>query len=221
MRSCILLGALALASAGAAVGGWPSDWEVRSADRSGPLVLNVQPDGSATADLVGLQLEGFADGSRLVLRRTEDGHAELWIGWWTPGRDGMAGFLAGTRTTTRGKIESTTGWYALERAGVGHESAKTVPAPGDPPSPAAQPDLGKGPLAGRWQGAEGIYVVAQDGPRLRVSTPDGREVGGRQTAEAALVIGLRLGCCRGELEAPGVIRWQDGAVWRLAETGGD
>jgi hypothetical protein len=242
MRARVLLVALALASVTLSAADWPGEWEVRAEGLAGRLVLDVRPDGRASADLAGLRLEGFADGSRVVLRHADEEHAELWTGWWSPGRDGMPGFLAGTRITTRGKTEWTTGWYALEVGAPGPESAKAPPvAPPDPRDPASVPtappasldprparvalppavpartDLGEGPLAGRWHAAEGVYVMAQDGPRLRVTTPDGREVEGRQTADAALVIGLRLGCCRGELETPGVIRWQDGAVWRLDE----
>jgi len=73
-----------------------------------------------------------------------------------------------------------------------------------------------GTFAGNWQGPDGLYRIEQEGSRITVYRPNGESVGGRQIDIESLMVGLRVGCCRGELSATGVIEWQDGIVWRRA-----
>lgn len=69
-------------------------------------------------------------------------------------------------------------------------------------------------FTGEWSGSDGVYLIQQDGRKVTVRKPSGEFVQGRQTGDAALVVGFRVGCCRGELQPAGTIEWQDGAIWR-------
>lgn len=91
----------------------------------------------------------------------------------------------------------------------------TSPAPSPTrQAPAPQAASDQTIFSGEWSGPDGVYVVQQDGRRLTVHRPNGEIVQGRQTGDAALVVGFRVGCCRGELQPAGTIEWQDGAIWR-------
>jgi hypothetical protein len=90
------------------------------------------------------------------------------------------------------------------------ESSSSSPS-GQPTTSEAESD--QTIFTGEWSGSDGVYLIQQDGRKLTVRKPSGEIVQGRQTGDAALMVGFRVGCCRGELQPAGTIEWQDGAIW--------
>ena len=199
-------------------------------------------DSDLSGKLGGVELTGFVAGGEIVLR----GDGVVLLGWFGRDADGTP-FMAGRQRLSSGGVDRVTGWYAVPAAVALKETPADTPeaaaadareervqffdfaipdadtqtsqaTAGSPP--AASPSTarqGDGSFSGTWKAADGLYRIEQEGSRLTVLKPSGETVGGRQTGAGILMVGLRVGCCRGELTAPGVIEWQDGAVWRRSD----
>jgi hypothetical protein len=87
-----------------------------------------------------------------------------------------------------------------------------------PPAPAPAKAPSDGPLSGTWKTTTGGPArILQDGKKLTVTLADGSLHSGRLTGASTLVVGLRTGCCNGEVESPDVIVWSDGSRWQRAD----
>lgn len=206
---------------------------------TGELSYSVSGDGSVEATLLGAPAHGLLAGRHLVLRRHAGGRDELWDGWLSDSESSGPKMVAGTVTVTDGKSVTVLPWFGqapgeqtvapAEPVAAGArpveaspvESASTSSAPRLLPdsvgaaSPRTNPSGSATPwsLAGRWSTPRGVATVNVDGSRLSVTLPDGRSVSGRLTGPASLVLGLGVGCCKGDLEGPDQISWSDGTVW--------
>jgi len=107
--------------------------------------------------------------------------------------------------------------------GAAVPSGEDVP----PPTEASAKDPGvirpqaSGPsgwdLSGIWITSDGRSEIFQQGRRLSIVLPDGTRHAGRFTGPDVVVVGLRKGCCKGDLQGPNMIQWSDGAVWQRAD----
>jgi len=87
----------------------------------------------------------------------------------------------------------------------------TAKAPEADRSPSSEPEP-EG-LSGIWLDYDNRIEIIQKGQNLSVLMPDGTRHEGRYTASDTFVVGLRRGCCKGQLERPDRIRWSDGTIW--------
>lgn len=238
----IAVGLLAAGVGSAAAETWPGTWTVVAEGRELRLELAVDDAGRASGSLGGSPVEGFAVGSRLVMTCTAGGRVEVWSGLRGAGPEGVP-FLAGTVDRDGELIP----WYGVpeNRSPPADAAPPTVlarelqptpvpaaptPAPARVPPPTAAPSppaevdrpeelatVGGLTLEGRWSTPTGEVAIRQDGRRLEVVGAAGGVKSGRMTGETTFVVGMRIGCCRGELTGPGMIRWEDGTVWLRAE----
>ncbi len=147
-----------------------------------------------------------------------------------------------TVTVTDGSAVTVLPWFGQAPSGEGPaeqaaapagspaETPRSVETPAGAPTPVpprllpgppgvAPPALGASAtttpwsLDGRWSTPRGVATIAVDGSRISATLADGRTVSGRMTGPASLVLGLGLGCCKGDLEGPDQISWSDGTVW--------
>jgi len=241
MRALGLAAALVAVGIGAAAADtWPAAWTVVADGQELRLELTVDAAGKVTGTLGPEPVEGFLAGDRLVVtRRAADG-MEVWSGLRGAGPDGSA-FLAGT-VDRDGELRP---WYGVPDHGTASvdPASRSVVAPPEPPVPAEPspapvrsplptaapsppaaegrsekpPTVGDLTLDGPWSTPTGTVTIRQDGRRLEVIDAAGGVSGGRMTGETTFVVGLRVGCCRGELTGPGMIRWEDGTVWLRAD----
>jgi len=237
MRVLGLAAALVAAGLGvAAADTWPAAWTVVTDGQELRLELTVDGAGKVTGTLGQESVEGFLAGDRLVVTRPAADGMEIWSGLRGAGPDGAA-FLAGT-VDRDGELRP---WYGVPDHGTASvdpasrtvvmQTEPPVPAEVSPapvrtplpiaaPSPPAAEERSEKPstggdltLDGPWSTPTGTATIRQDGRRLEVVDAAGGVTDGRMTGETTFVVGLRVGCCRGELTGPGMIRWEDGTVW--------
>lgn len=206
----------------------PHRWQVRTAGTTGTLEVHVTGDGRLDATLLGAPAEGLLTGDVLVLRRRLGTDVELWQARIGRPADGPA-FLAGS--VTDGARVSP--FYAVATADEPSAVATPVNAgeapTAQPPTTAAAPAIPTPrpvPAAearawtgfdGPWRAPTGVVDVSRDGRSVEVVMPDGTVHQGRMTGDTTFVVGLGVACCKGELEGPDTVRWENGEVWRRAE----
>jgi hypothetical protein len=210
-----------------AAAGWPTHWQVNGNGESGALELAVDDSGVATGRLFEEPVEVLVSGRHLVIRRDTGGRTEIWDGWLSVEKTGSQRIVAGTISVAEDGETRVYPWYGTP-AGTDPAALPPVvaapasPGPSTPPAPKTPVETvatsDEGPLSGTWQTLTGDRMeIGQDGKQLTVKTPDGVTHSGRVTGTAALVVGLRKGCCNGTLESPDVIVWSDGARWERTD----
>ena len=230
----------------AAAGDWPASWRAVADGRALTMEIAVEASGEVHGTLDGAPVDGLVAGDRLLLTRTDAGRTEVWsaLRGTAPGGES---FLSGTVDSggvvspwyalpTAGAAEAV----PIEPAPQRFPAPEPTPDPAAeavatpllrtptvaptrtpvavperrPPVPDRQDQLS---LGGRWSTPTGEVTIFQEGSRLEVVDPSGEAKSGRMTGETSFVVGLRVGCCRGELTGPGMIRWEDDTVWVRAE----
>jgi len=204
---------LCAATAGTAVAGeWPTRWQVNGNGVTGVLELSIREDGSLIGRLMDEYVEGYVSGRHLFIRRTAENRAEIWEGWL--GTESSL-IVAGTISVEEAGRTVVYPWFG--RPDVATQAA-SAPAPATEETLAAPSRPPGGPLSGTWESTTGGEAeIVQDGKNLTVTLADGSPHSGRMTGDSTLVVGLRKGCCNGELEGPDVIVWSDGARWQRAD----
>jgi hypothetical protein len=205
---------------------WPTRWNVNGNGATGHLEFSIRDDGSLEGRLLGQSIEGYVSGRHLFMRRVIDDRTEVWEGWLgrpgprrSPDGEASSNLIAGTISVDEAGRTLVYPWFATPDSGSPTSSPAESPIIVAPAPTAAagseKPD--GGPLSGFWSAAEGRVEIIQDGNRLTVILPDAAERSGRMTGVDTLVVGLRKGCCNGNLDGPDVIIWSDGARWRRTD----
>jgi hypothetical protein len=217
----------------AASNAWPRRWQVNGNGITGVLEFEFREDGSLIGRLLDEYVEGYVSGRRLVIRRSTDDREEVWEGWLGEPRLGAARagnsgsnlIVAGTISVDEAGQTRVYPWFGTPEgassAPASSPSPASSPASSSSPTPrpaaealATMPPPADGPLSGTWTSVTGERLeIAQDGNRLTVTRSDGSSHSGRMTGSSTLVVGLRTGCCNGELDGPNAIVWSDGVRW--------
>ncbi len=230
MRSAPAIALLVLAAAlfdvaTTAASELPGQWQVTGDGLEGQLLVLDETQGRIEATLLARPAVGLRIGAVVVFQREVDGVAELWQGRLGHRPDGLA-FLSGTISSG----SAVTPFFAVEipRLAAPHPTPSTIGHEGTPaptPEPVSAPVVPLVPapqpvwsgFEGPWSTPDGAVMVVRDGSSIEVTMPDGSACEGRMTGDTTFVVGLRVACCRGELEGPDTIRWSDTTVWRRAE----
>ena len=187
---------------------WPSHWQVNGNGVIGELEISIGESGTLTGRLFDDPVEGYVSGRHLVIRRVGSGddRSEVWEGWLAqPTGDDSELIVAGTIKVSEGDRTKVYPWFGTQ--------SRLSSASG-----ASEPETdGAGRLSGHWTAAGGTVEIIQDGKNLTVILADGSSYAGRMTGEESFIVGLRKGCCNGELDGPDVISWSDGARWRRSD----
>ncbi len=216
-------GAFVLSPSSARAQSLSRDWHVTTEHATGTLHIVSIADGRIDATLLGAPAAGWLVDDVLVLRRPAADNAELWQGRVGHRPDGAA-FLAGTvMVDTRlhpffAVSEEPNPSELVPPTELPEESPSVSPppTPGPSPPPQASEPLPESGFVGRWLAPTGSADVRREGSSIEVTMPDGTVHRGRMTGARTFVVGLRVACCKGELESPDTVRWEDGTVWRRA-----
>ncbi len=202
---------------------WPQRWLVTFEGGTGLLEIHSVTADHVDATILGAPAVGWLADDVLVLRRDLDSGSELWqahIGR----RIDQPPFLAGTISRDR----TVAPFYAVAVAAQQHlappptteSNPRPTPAlvavPPAQPTPQPQRSTELTGFDGPWLAPEGKAVVRREGRSIEVIMPDGSSHQGRMTGEATFVVGLGVACCKGELEGPDTVRWENGKLWRRA-----
>lgn len=220
-----VLAAALFAVATTAASDLPRQWQLTADGLEGELRVLDETQGRIEATVLARPAVGFRAGAVVVLLRQIDGAAELWQGRLGHRPDGLA-FLSGTISSG----SAVAPFFAVEMPGLAaprptpsKASHEGTPAP--TPGPVSAPVVPLVPtpqpvwsgFEGPWSTPDGAVMVVRDGSSIEVTMPDNSVCEGRMTGDTTFVVGLRVACCRGELEGPDTIRWCDTTVWKRAE----
>jgi hypothetical protein len=190
---------------------WPTHWQVSGNGETGALQLTIDDSGGVTGQLFEVPVDGFISGRHLVIRRDAGQRTEVWEGWLSGAGTRSSPIVAGTISFDENGVSQVYPWYGTLEV----TEAVVTPESADPAPTATAP---LGPLSGTWVSLTGERMeIGQDDKRLTVTMPDGSSHSGRVTGDSSLVVGLRKGCCSGNLESPDIIVWSDGTRWERTD----